>query len=43
MHHSVLRIRDPVFFNPLDPGSGSGMNFFRIPNHFDYDYEKLCS
>jgi hypothetical protein len=21
---------DPVLFSPLDPGSGSGMNFFRI-------------
>jgi hypothetical protein len=26
----VLRIRDPVLFYPLDPTSGSGMNFFRI-------------
>jgi hypothetical protein len=25
-----IRIRDPVLFYPLDPGSGSGMNFFRI-------------
>jgi hypothetical protein len=25
-------IRDPVLFNPLDLGSGSGMNFFRIPD-----------
>jgi hypothetical protein len=24
------RIRDPVFFYPLDPGSGSRMNIFRI-------------
>jgi hypothetical protein len=23
---------DPVLFYPLDPGSGSGMNFFRIPD-----------
>jgi hypothetical protein len=30
----VLRIRilDPVLFHPLDPGSGSEMNFFRIPD-----------
>jgi hypothetical protein len=27
---SVLRIRDPLLFYPLDPGSGSGMSFFRI-------------
>jgi hypothetical protein len=27
-----IRIRDPVLFYPLDPGSGSGMNFFRIPD-----------
>jgi hypothetical protein len=25
-------IRDPVLFYPLDPGSGSGMNFLRIPD-----------
>jgi hypothetical protein len=29
---AVLRIRDPVLFYPLDPGSRSGMNFFRIPD-----------
>jgi hypothetical protein len=28
----VFRIRDPVLFYPLDPGSGSGMDFFRIPD-----------
>jgi hypothetical protein len=28
----VLRIRDPVLFYPLDPGSGSGLNFFPIPD-----------
>jgi hypothetical protein len=27
----VLRIRDPVLFYPLDPGSRSGMNFFPDP------------
>jgi hypothetical protein len=27
-----IRIRDPVLFYPLDPGSGSGMDFFRIPD-----------
>jgi hypothetical protein len=27
-----IRIRDPVLYYPLDPGSGSGMNFFRIPD-----------
>jgi hypothetical protein len=31
---AVLRIRDPVPFYPLDRGSGSGMNFFRIPVSF---------
>jgi hypothetical protein len=30
--NSVLRIRDPVLFYLLDPGCGSGMNFFRIPD-----------
>jgi hypothetical protein len=25
-----IPIRDPVLFYPLDGGSGSGMNFFRI-------------
>jgi hypothetical protein len=28
---------DPVLFYPLDPGSASGMIFFRIPDLFDYD------
>jgi hypothetical protein len=32
-----IRIRDPVVFYPLDPGSGSGMNFSRIPDIFYYD------
>jgi hypothetical protein len=27
-----IQIRDPVLFYPLDPGSGSGMNFFQIPD-----------
>jgi hypothetical protein len=27
-----FEIRDPVLFYPLDPGSGSGMNFFWIPD-----------
>jgi hypothetical protein len=27
-----IRIRDPVLFYPLDPGSGSRMSFFRIPD-----------
>jgi hypothetical protein len=27
-----IRIRDPVPFYPKDPGSGSGMIFFRIPD-----------
>jgi hypothetical protein len=31
-YRSVLRIRDMVLFYPLDPGSGSGMNLFRIPD-----------
>jgi hypothetical protein len=26
-----IRIRDPVLFYPLDPGSRSGMNFFPDP------------
>jgi hypothetical protein len=25
-------IQDPVLFYHLDPGSGSGINFFRIPD-----------
>jgi hypothetical protein len=29
---AVLRIRDPVPFYPKDPGSGSGMIIFRIPD-----------
>jgi hypothetical protein len=29
---SGSEIRDPVLFYPLDPGSGSGMNFFRVPD-----------
>jgi midasin len=29
---SLLRIRILCFFTPLDPGSGSEMNFFRIPD-----------
>jgi hypothetical protein len=29
---SLSRSQDPVLFYPLDPGSGSGMNFFRIPD-----------
>jgi superfamily II DNA/RNA helicase len=32
---TVLRIRNPVLFYPLDPSSGSGLNFFRIPDLFD--------
>jgi hypothetical protein len=26
-----------VLFNPLDPGSGSRMNFVQIPDLFDYE------
>jgi hypothetical protein len=30
----VFRIRNPVHFYPKDPGSGSGMIFFRIPDPY---------
>jgi hypothetical protein len=38
---AVLRIRiwDPMLFYPLYPGSGSGMNFFRITDLFYYDLD----
>jgi hypothetical protein len=37
-----IRIRDPVLFCPLDPGSGSGMNFFRIQGVPMFFGEKLA-
>jgi hypothetical protein len=37
-----MRIRDPVLLYPLDPGSGSGVNFSGslIPDLFDHDLDK---
>jgi hypothetical protein len=38
---AVLRIRDPVLFYPLDPVSGSGMNFFPDPGSRGYDFKEI--
>jgi hypothetical protein len=43
-----IRIRDPVYFGPLDPGSGMGKNQdpdpgpgMNIPNHFSESLETI--